>query len=114
MTQSAEPIIEALAKYCFDDFEEIILSLVKKENLIPRAWLGELNEDCKYWCSFVALKCIVKKKDVKYLSFFQELLEDQSMAWLNFSDSKYRESLTKEWKTKYKKLAEKGIRQAKK
>lgn len=113
LTQSAESIIEALAKNCFDDFEEIILSLVKKENLIPQVWLGELNEDSKYWCSFVALKCIVRKNDIKYLSFFQELLEDKYMVWLSFTESKYQKELTIECKNKYKKLAEKGINKLK-
>ena len=113
LTESAEPIIEGLAENCFDEFEENILGLVKKENMIPQAWLGKLSEDSKYWCSFVALKCIVRKNDIKYLSFFQELLEDKDMVWLSFTESKYQKILTIEWKNKYKKLAEKGINKLK-
>ena len=74
MTQSAEPIIEMLSKFNIEKFEPIIFNLIKKENLIPKAWLGELNEDSKYWCSLVALKCIVNKKDNKYLDYYDERL----------------------------------------
>lgn len=110
ITQSAESIIKMLSEFCFEENDEIILSLVKKENLIPKAWIGDVSETCKYWCSYIALKCIVDKKDKKYLSFFNELLEDELMPWIEFTDSKYKNKLTLEWKSKYKLLVEKGIR----
>ncbi len=110
ITQSAEPIIEMLAENNMEEFDGIIFNLIKKENIIPKAWLGELNEDSKYWCSFVALKCIVSRKDKKYLRFFQELVDDKNMAWINFTNSKYKSKLTLEWKNKYKVFAEKGIK----
>ena len=109
ITQSAESIIEMLSKSNLEEFDDIIFSLITKENMIPQAWFGQLNEDSKYWCSFVALKCIVNRKDTKYLSFFQELIDDENMAWINFSDSKYRNRLTIEWKKKYRALAERGL-----
>ena len=113
MTQSAESIIKMLSENNMVEFDELIFNLVKKENLIPMAWIGELNEDSKYWCSYVALKCIVDKKDKKYLDFFKEILEDESMSWINFSDSKYKNKLTLEWKNKYRLLSEKGIKKIK-
>lgn len=113
MTQSAESIIKMLSENNMVEFDEIIFYLVKKENLIPTAWVGKLNEDSKYWCSYIAMKCIVAKKDKKYLSFFNEILEDELMQWINFSESKYKNQLTLEWKNKYKKLAEKGIKKIK-
>lgn len=113
MTQSAEPIIEMLSKFNIEKFEPIIFNLIKKENLIPKAWLGELNEDSKYWCSLVALKCIVNKKDNKYLDFFEELIDDQDMNWIKFTDSKYANKLTIDLKNKYKSLAKKGINKIK-
>ena len=113
MTQSAESIIKMLSENNMVEFDELIFNLVKKENLIPMAWIGELNEDSKYWCSYVALKCIVDKKDKKYLDFFKELLEDESMSWINFSDSKYKNKLILECKSKYKLLAKKGIKKIK-
>jgi len=114
MTQSAEPIIEMLAKMNIEKFDDIIFNLIKKENLIPTAWLGELNEDSKYWCSLVALKCVVNKKDNKYLYFFNELIADKDMEWIKFTDSKYKSKLIVELKNKYKLLAEKGIKKIKK
>ena len=113
ITQSAESIIKMLSEFCFEENDEIILSLVKKENLIPKAWIGDVSETCKYWCSYIALKCIVDKKDKKYLSFFNELLEDELMSWIEFTDSKYKNKLTLEWKSKYKLLVEKGIKKIK-
>ena len=109
MTQSAEPIIKMLAKANIEKIDNIIFNLIKKENLIPKAWLGELNEDCKYWCSLVALKCIVNKKDNKYLEFFKELINDEDMNWIKFTNSKYKDRLTINLKKQYKLLAEKGI-----
>ena len=113
ITQSAESIIKMVSKYYFDEFDDILLTLIKKENLIPKAWIGEVSEDTKYWCSYIAMKCIVNKKDKKYLPFFHEILEDEFMSWINFSDSKYKNKLTLEWKKKYKLLAEKGIKKIK-
>lgn len=113
LTQSAESMIKMLAEYNINEYDDIILGLVKKENLIPKAWIGVLNEDSKYWCSYIAMKCIVNKKDEKYLSFFNEILGDEFMCWINFSDSKYKNKLTMEWKKKYKLLAEKGIKKIK-
>ena len=113
ITQSAESIIEMLSEFHSEEIDDIILSLVKKENLIPKAWFGELNEDAKYWCSLIALECIVNKKDEKYLSFFKELIADKDMTWIKFTDSKYKNNLTKELKNKYKLLAEKGIKKIK-
>ena len=113
MTQSAESIIKMLSENNMNEFDEIIFNLIKKENLIPTLWIGELNEDSKYWCSYIAMKCIVDKKDKKYLPFFNEMLEDEFMGWINFSDSKYKNKLTLEWKRKYKLLAEKGIKKIK-
>ena len=83
-------MIKMLAEYNINEYDDIILGLVKKENLIPEAWIGVLNEDSKYWCSYIAMKCIVDKKDEKYLSFFNEILGDEFMCWINFSDSKYK------------------------
>ena len=113
MTQSAEPIIKMLAKANIEKIDNIIFNLIKKENLIPKAWLGELNEDCKYWCSLVALKCIVNKKDNKYLEFFKELINDEDMNWIKFTNSKYKDRLTINLKKQYKLLAEKGINKIK-
>lgn len=111
MTQSAESIIIMLSKMNVDQVDDMIFDLIKKENLIPKAWFGELNEDSKYWCSLVALKCIVNKKKDKYLAFFNELVQDKDMAWIKFVESKYKSKLTLEMKKKYKVLAEKGIKQ---
>lgn len=72
-----------------------------------------MNEDSKYWCSLVALKCIVNKKDNKYLDFFKELIDDQDMNWIKFTDSKYANKLTIDLKNKYKSLAKKGINKIK-
>ena len=66
-----------------------------------------MNEDSKYWCSLVALKCIVNKKDNKYLEFFKELIDDKDMNWIKFTDSKYSNKLTIDLKNKYKALAKK-------
>ena len=113
LTPSAEPVIKMLAESNMNEFDDVIFGLIKKENIIPQRWFGEPNEDSKYWCSYIALKCIVDKKDEKYLAFFQELLNDEHMEWIHFSDSKYKEKLTIEWKNKYKKLAGIGIRKLK-
>lgn len=113
MTQSAEPIIKMLAKANIEKIDNIIFNLIKKENLIPKAWLGELNEDSKYWCSLIALKCIVNKKDKKYLDFFKELINDEDMNWIKFTNSKYKNRLTINLKKQYKLLAEKGINKIK-
>ena len=110
ITSSAGSIIEMLDKYNVEALEDVIFSLIKKENLIPRAWIGELNEEDKYWCSFVALKYVVNRKNKDYLSFFQELFNDENFEWINFSDSKYKEKLTLKCKNKYKKLASEGIK----
>ena len=64
--------------------------------------------DCKYWCSFIALRCIVSKKEKKYLNFFKSIIDSKSLEWLNFSESKYSKKLTLEWNEKYKKLANQG------
>lgn len=109
ITQSAEPLIIMVSKFNDNEYEDIIFNLIRKENLIPDLWVGKLNEDSKYWCSFTALKCIVKKKNKKYLDFFKSIMDDQDFEWLNFSKSKYREKLMLEWKTKYKKLAQIGV-----
>lgn len=113
ITQSAESMIKMVSKYYTDEFDDILLTLIKKENLIPKAWFGEVSEDSKYWCSYITMKCIVDKKDKKYLPFFHEILEDEFMSWINFSVSKYKNKLTLEWKRKYKLLAEKGIKKIK-
>lgn len=102
-----------LAKANIEKIDNIIFNLIKKENLIPKAWLGELNEDSKYWCSLVALKCIVNKKDNKYLEFFKELINDEDMNWIKFTNSKYKDRLTINLKKQYKLLAEKGINKIK-
>lgn len=108
ITQSAESIILMASRYNSYEFDDIIFNLIEKENLIPSLWIGELNEDCKYWCSFVALKCIVSKKEKKYLNFFKYLINSESLEWLKFSESKYSNKLALEWKEKYKKLAKQG------
>ncbi len=108
ITQSAESIILMVSRYNSFEYDEIIFNLIKKENLIPNLWIGELNEDCKYWCSFIALKCIVSKKEKKYLNFFKSIIDSKSLEWLNFSESKYSKKLTLEWNEKYKKLANQG------
>lgn len=108
MTQSAESIIMMVSRYNSDEYDHIIFDLIKRENLIPSLWIGELNEDNKYWCSYVSLKCIVFKKNKKYLEFFKTLIECETIEWLHFSKSKYCEKLNLKWNTKYKKLAKQG------
>ena len=113
MTQSAESIIKMLSSMNIERIDDCILKLIKKENLIPKSWLGTLNEDCKYWCSLVSLKCIVTKRDNKYLALFKELLEDDDMEWIEFTDSKYKYKLANSLKKQYKLLAKKGMNKIK-
>lgn len=113
MTPSTEPIIEMLAKFNIARIDSIIFKLIKKENLIPEEWVGYPNEDDKYWCSIIALKCIVKKKDKKYLEFFKELIDDNDMDWIKLTDSKYAKSSIKNLKKKYKLFAQRGINRIK-
>ncbi len=113
MTQSAESIIKMLSSMNIERIDDCILKLIKKENLIPKSWLGTLNEDCKYWCSLVSLKCIVNKRDNKYLALFKELLEDDDMEWIEFTDSKYKYKLANSLKKQYKLLAKKGMNKIK-
>jgi len=108
INQYAESIIKMVSNFNMQEFDDIIFNLIKKENLIPNLWIGELNEDCKYWCSYIAMKCIVQKKDKKYLNFFKEIIDDNEMAWIKFSNSKYGNKLTNKCKNEYKKLAKKG------
>lgn len=113
MTQAAEPIIEMMSKLDVEKIDNIIVNLIKKENLIPNAWVGKLNEDTKYWCSLVALKCIANKCSHKYFDVLNSLIDDQNMEWIKLSESKYKDKLINSLKKQYKLIAEKGIKKIK-
>ncbi len=109
-TSSFESIINMISEMNMLNFEDKIFELIFKETLIPLSYIGLLSEDEKYWCSIVALKYIVNRKNKKYLSFFQRIINDENCCQIYFSDSKYKKTIETNLKKKYKKLAERGLK----
>lgn len=106
ITPSAECIIRLLSKKILTPkIEMCILSLVEKENIIPKAWIGKPNETDKYWCSQIALIHIAKTNQSKYYSYLERFLYPQNLPWIYFTDSKYCQSNYSECYKRYVKIA---------
>lgn len=115
ITPSAECIIRMLSKRkpLTPQIETCIVSLIEKESMIPETWIGEPNEDEKYWCSTLALDCIAKKGDPKYRSYLEKFLFPQDLPWIYFTESKYCRSNYSHCYKNYIKIATKGLRKIK-
>ena len=89
ITPSAECLIRLLCKMPRSpQIDACIFSLVEKENKIPEAWVGRPNETDKYWCSQVALSCIVETK-TSSTAYLEQFLTPQKLPWIHFTESKY-------------------------
>ena len=108
-TTALESIIKMLEKMKILEAEEYIFNLIEKENIIPQAWIGSVNEDLKYWCSLCALKYIIKRKDLKYYHFIQKFLHPEKLEWIQFTSSRYTATHYLNCYKKYISLASKGI-----
>ena len=110
ITPSAECIIKLLTKMPITpQIETCILSLVEKENIIPEAWIGKLNETDKYWCSQLALTFIAKNKNEKYHSYIERFMFPQNFSWIYFTESDYCQSNYCECYKQYIKIASKYL-----
>ena len=110
ITPSAECIIRLLTKMPISQkIETCILSLVEKENIIPRAWIGKLNEADKYWCSQIAFSYIAKSKQSKYYSYLERFLFPQDFSWIYFTESEFCKYNYSECYKQYAKIAKKGL-----
>ena len=81
----------------------------EKENKIPNEWIGELNEENKYWCFLNALKYIINRKDSKYYDFIKKFLQPERLKWIWFTPSKYSKTNYSNCYKKYIALAKKGL-----
>ena len=111
ITPSAECIIKLLTKMPISqEIESCILSLVEKENLIPKSWIGKLNETDKYWCSQIALSYIANIKQSKYHSYLERFLHPQDFSWIYFTESEFCQHNYSECYKKYVLIAKKGLK----
>ena len=109
ITPSAECIIRLLTKMPnSQEIENCILSLIEKENLIPKSWIGKPNEIDKYWCSKTALTHIVNSNQSKYYSYLERFLFPQDFSWIYFSESEFSKSNYSECYKQYRKIVNKG------
>ena len=67
-----ECIIRMCSELNLDGVENYIFNLIEKENKIPKTWIGQLNEEDKYWCSQNALIYIINKKRPEYYSYIEK------------------------------------------
>lgn len=115
ITPSAECIIRLLTKMPVSQkIETCILSLVEKENIIPKFWIGKPNETDKYWCSQMALSYIAELKTPKYDSFLKQFLNPQNLPWIHFEESDYCKINYSECYKLYIQITQKGLKRLKK
>ena len=108
-TTALESIIKMLDKLNVPELDGYIYNLIEKENKIPNEWIGELNEENKYWCSLNALKYIINRKDSKYYDFIKKFLQPERLKWIWFTPSKYSKTNYSNCYKKYIALAKKGL-----
>ena len=104
ISPSAGSIIEMVASLCIEKCEDVLLELIEKENIIPDAWKGKLNEDDKYYCSLVSLKCLLKSRSSMVKAFIDKLKKYDEIPWVQFTKSKISESLKSSTNKKYNDL----------
>lgn len=115
ITPSAECIISLLTKMpSSSKIETCILSLVEKENIIPKSWIGSLSEIEKYWCSRLALTHIANSNPSKYSSYLERFLSPQDFSWIYFTESEFCPSNYSECYKQYAQIAKKGLKKLKK
>ena len=108
-TTALESIIKMLDKLKVPEVDRYIFNLIEKENKIPNGWIGELNEENKYWCSLNALKFIINRKDSKYYDFIKTFLQPEKLRWIWFTPSKHMKINYSSCYKKYIELAKKGL-----
>lgn len=108
-TTALESIIKMLRKMKVPEVDKYIFDLIEKENKIPQAWIGDLNEENKYWCSLNALKYMIDKKQSQYYSYIQKFLHPEKLKWIYFSPSKFTTVNYSNCYEKYVKLAKQGL-----
>ena len=109
MTPAFEKFIKMLDKQKVLALTEVIYRLFKKENFIPKEWVGKKEEEKRYWVSYSILKYLVNRKDPKYRKLFEELIEEERYDWLQYSDSVYRDDIVKSFTAKIKETAKDGL-----
>lgn len=101
ISPSAGSIIEMVSLLDLNECESILLELVEKENVIPESWKGKLNEDDKYYCSLVALKCLQKSESSAVKTLILEWKKYDVMPWIKFEKSPDYNYLMKTTNRKY-------------
>lgn len=109
-TAALEPIIKMFDKFNNLEIEKCVVELVEKENKIPTAWVGTLNETDKYWCSQKALEYVIRKKDIKYKTLIEKFLQPERLAWIWFSDSSFKKKNYSSCYKQYVAIAKKGLK----
>jgi len=111
ITPSAECIIKLLTEMPISqEIESCILSLVEKENLIPKSWIGTPNETDKYWCSQIALGYIANRRQSKYNSYLEYFLSPQDLSWIYFAESEFCQYNYSECYKQYTLIAKHGLK----
>ena len=111
ITPSAECIIKLLTEMPISQkIESCILSLVEKENLIPKSWIGTPNETDKYWCSQIALGYIANRRQSKYNSYLEHFLSPQDLSWIYFAESEFCQYNYSECYKQYTQIAKHGLK----
>ena len=109
MTPAFGIFIKMLDKQKVLALTEVIYRLFKKENYIPKEWVGKKEEEKRYFVSYSILKYLVNRKDPKYRKLFEELIEEETYDWLQYSDSVYRDDIIESFTAKIKAVAKDGI-----
>lgn len=101
---SSARFIELIDELKIKDFDDDILKIVYRENIIPIQWVGKLNETDKYWCSEIALIYLLNKKDDKYNYLIDDFKNPEKIEWISFAESSVKQSNYKICCSRYKKI----------
>ena len=105
-----ESIIKMLGNFKIDEVDEHIFALIERENKIPEAWIGLLNETDKYWCSQKAFEYIIKKKRPEYRQFIEKFLTPEKLPWIQFAESSFQKQNYSHCYKKYIDIAKRGLK----
>lgn len=102
---SSAIFIELIDELKISDFDDDILKVIYRENVIPNQWLGSVSETDKYWCSEIALIYILNRKDDKYDYLIEVFKSPEKLEWISFVESSDKQTNYKTCYNRYKKIA---------